>query len=136
MPTTFHIRARLPRKGGNQWRKSQAVRTAATLCGAPVTDYDAAWHHTAKAWHNQAGAEYAPCSQCVQLKAQQQPAPRRRVRVNIWGNWNGYEGRVRVQEFGTDEIGARQWVETGKTQWQLYGGQTTLKITPKQSTDA
>lgn len=37
----------------------------------------------------------------------------RRIRMNIWGNWNGYEGTRKVRSFGTDELGARDWLETG-----------------------
>jgi hypothetical protein len=37
----------------------------------------------------------------------------RKVKQNIWGNWCGYVGRNRVAEFGTDEIAAGYWIETG-----------------------
>jgi hypothetical protein len=37
----------------------------------------------------------------------------RKIKQNIWGNWNGYEGRNRVQQFGTDEIAAAYWSLTG-----------------------
>ena len=38
----------------------------------------------------------------------------RKIKQNIWGNWNGYEGRNRVQQFGTDEIAAAYWSLTGE----------------------
>jgi hypothetical protein len=38
----------------------------------------------------------------------------RKIKQNIWGNWNGYEGRNRVQQFGTDEISAAYWALTGE----------------------
>jgi hypothetical protein len=38
----------------------------------------------------------------------------RKIKQNIWGNWNGYEGRSRVQQFGTDEIAAAYWSLTGE----------------------
>jgi hypothetical protein len=39
---TVHIRARMPRKGGNSFYrdKTDYTRFAVTLCGAPVTDRD------------------------------------------------------------------------------------------------
>jgi hypothetical protein len=37
----------------------------------------------------------------------------RKIKQNIWGNWNGYEGRSRVQEFGTDDIASAYWLLTG-----------------------
>lgn len=35
---------------------------------------------------------------------------KRKIRQNIYGNWNGYEGRRRVKEFGLDKIEAEIWV--------------------------
>lgn len=35
---------------------------------------------------------------------------KRRIRQNIWGNWKGYEGTRRVEDFGTDEQEARLWL--------------------------
>lgn len=32
-----------------------------------------------------------------------------RVSQNIWGNWNGYFGRKKVAEFGTDSMDAGSW---------------------------
>ena len=37
----------------------------------------------------------------------------RKIKQNIWGNWNGYEGRRRVQEFGTSDIASAYWLLTG-----------------------
>lgn len=33
-----------------------------------------------------------------------------RIHQNVWGNWNGYAGRNRVREFGTDEAEAELWL--------------------------
>ena len=37
--------------------------------------------------------------------------PMRRIKENVWGNLNGYEGVRKVKEFGTDEIAAREWLQ-------------------------
>ena len=39
--------------------------------------------------------------------------PKRRVKKNIWGNYNGYEGTKKTQAFGTCEIAAAYWLITG-----------------------
>ena len=38
---------------------------------------------------------------------------KRRVRQNIWGNWCGYEGVRKTQEFGTNEVAAHYWLAHG-----------------------
>jgi hypothetical protein len=38
----------------------------------------------------------------------------RRIHQNIWGNWNGYKGRRKVVEFGTDAVAAGAWCRTGE----------------------
>lgn len=38
----------------------------------------------------------------------------RRVKQNVWGNWNGYIGRRKVIEFGPDDVRAGYWKITGK----------------------
>lgn len=38
----------------------------------------------------------------------------RRIRQNIWGNWNGYKGCRKVVEFGTDAVAAGAWHRTGE----------------------
>jgi hypothetical protein len=35
---------------------------------------------------------------------------RRKIWQNQWGNWNGYIGKRRVMQFGTNERDARQWL--------------------------
>jgi hypothetical protein len=45
---------------------------------------------------------------------------KRRIRVNAWGNWYGYEGRNRVKNFyntsyATQEQNAESWLAAGKT---------------------
>lgn len=39
---------------------------------------------------------------------------KRTTRKNIYGNWVGYVGRARVEEFGEDRTRAQEWVETGE----------------------
>ena len=39
---------------------------------------------------------------------------KRKIKQNIYGNWNGYVGRNRIQEFGTDSISAAYWFLTGE----------------------
>ena len=38
---------------------------------------------------------------------------KRRIHQNVWGNWNGYAGSRRVEDFGTDEMNARYWLQHG-----------------------
>lgn len=41
---------------------------------------------------------------------------KRTVRQNIYGNWVGYLGRTRAEEFGdhsSSESDAKEWAETG-----------------------
>ena len=38
------------------------------------------------------------------------PIMKRRIKQNIWGNWNGYEGTRRVMQFGTSERNAKHWL--------------------------
>lgn len=49
------------------------------------------------------------------------PASIKKIRQNIWGNWNGYIGRSKVIEFGTDEFRANEWlagtIEMRNTSW-------------------
>lgn len=42
---------------------------------------------------------------------------KRSIRKNIYGNWVGYVGRNRVEEFGEDERGAAYWLKTGDEDW-------------------
>jgi hypothetical protein len=35
---------------------------------------------------------------------------RRHIWKNQWGNWNGYLGKHRVEQFGLDEEAARSWL--------------------------
>lgn len=42
--------------------------------------------------------------------------PKRTIRRNIYGNWVGYVGRARVEEFGdhaNSESDANEWLTTG-----------------------
>lgn len=36
---------------------------------------------------------------------------KRTVKQNVWGNWKGYEGRRIVEDFGTDEMAAKEWAD-------------------------
>jgi hypothetical protein len=38
---------------------------------------------------------------------------KRKIKQNIYGNWCGYQGAKRSNEFGTDEIAAAYWLLTG-----------------------
>jgi hypothetical protein len=42
-----------------------------------------------------------------------------RIKQNLWGNWNGYQGTRKVIEFGTDQIAAKYWLleNTRDSQW-------------------
>jgi hypothetical protein len=37
----------------------------------------------------------------------------RKIKHNIWGNWNGYVGSKRTVQFGTDDVAAAYWLLTG-----------------------
>jgi hypothetical protein len=36
---------------------------------------------------------------------------KKRIKQNVWGNWNGYRGRHKVIAFGTDGQAATEWLE-------------------------
>jgi hypothetical protein len=38
----------------------------------------------------------------------------RKIKQNIYGNWVGYQGGKRVEQFGTQDIAAAYWLLTGK----------------------
>ena len=42
--------------------------------------------------------------------AVKQTTQKKRIRMNIWGNWNGYIGTRKVKEFGGDEFMAIDWL--------------------------
>ena len=47
---------------------------------------------------------------------------KRSIRKNIHGNWVGYIGRTRAEEFGDYETVARYWLETGEVDYfKAYG---------------
>lgn len=56
--------------------------------------------------------------------------PKRRIIMNVWGNWNGYEGTRKTQSFGMDERAAREWKETGKTPTKPQGPIVFKKFDP------
>lgn len=44
---------------------------------------------------------------------------KRTIKKNIYGNWVGYEGRARTEEFGdhaNSESDANEWLATGKVE--------------------
>jgi hypothetical protein len=47
--------------------------------------------------------------------------PKARIKQNIWGNWNAYLGRNKVQEFGSSEYDAKEWLRDQLTPRQTYG---------------
>ena len=62
----FHIRRRLPRKGGNQWYKVHVDnRVVSTYCGAVPTEGDAAPRGKAVSWTHPRLGECVPCAECV-----------------------------------------------------------------------
>ena len=44
---------------------------------------------------------------------------KRSIRQNIYGNWVGYVGRSRVEEFGEHRQVARYWLEKGEIDYNL-----------------
>ncbi len=36
---------------------------------------------------------------------------KQRIKLNVWGNWNGYKGNKKVIEFGCDERAANDWLK-------------------------
>ena len=58
---------------------------------------------------------------------------KRRIKQNIWGNWNGYEGARKVVEFGTNEQGAQEWF-AGLEEKEKALRAHIIKILPKTET--
>lgn len=75
MPKIFHIRAKLPRKGGNSFYKARESRVPKTLCGAPVTDHDVRFSWD---WRAMEIYDYICCQECIAVKestAKKSPCP-------------------------------------------------------------
>lgn len=72
----FHIRHRLPRRGGNQFYRDRSPRVARTLCGAPVTEFDAGWGDHAVDWVNSDGQAFSVCAECRRVRDALHPAKR------------------------------------------------------------
>jgi len=53
---------------------------------------------------------------------------KRRIRQNIWDNWQGYEGTRRVRSFGCSRSDAEEWLETGEVTRKIPDGPGALKI--------
>ena len=65
----FHIRRKLPRKGGNQWYKTRVDnRVVSTHCGEEPTEYDAAPRGKAEPWTHPKHGEMQPCSECLKQR--------------------------------------------------------------------
>lgn len=60
--TTPHIRQRLRPRGGNQFYRDRSERTAATMCGAEVTEVDFGFSPTRKTW------PATVCAACVEAR--------------------------------------------------------------------
>ncbi len=62
----FHIRHRLARRGGNSFYRDRSERTSTTFCGAPCTEWDAAWaeRKRVKEWTSERGGLMTPCQAC------------------------------------------------------------------------
>ena len=64
-PTIFHRRQRLRRRGGNQFYRDYSVRKTATVCGAPVTEFDCGWRDKAEDWTRPSdGRRFVYCPEC------------------------------------------------------------------------
>jgi hypothetical protein len=57
---------------------------------------------------------------CIEILRPLKPHPelkdprlkgKKRIRQNLWGNWNGYRGTKKVISFGTDGVAAKYWME-------------------------
>ena len=64
----FHIRRRMPRRGGNQYYLDRSNRPVFTYCGAPVTEYDDNWRSKAHPWKRRDGTEMVACVECVRVR--------------------------------------------------------------------
>ena len=60
---TFHIRAPMPRKGGNQFYRDKTHRVAKTLCGDSVTEHDIRFSERPLPF-----GMYVPCERCVDIR--------------------------------------------------------------------
>jgi hypothetical protein len=65
-----------------------------------------------------AGRGKLPCRlsriEKADIAAQMVKPGKRRAHLNLWGNWIGYSGASRVEDFGTDEHDALHWLITGE----------------------
>lgn len=66
---TYHIRQRLTPRGGNQFYKDRSDRKSETFCGAPCTEYDAAWADRKRAgeWVHAEKGLFDVCPACKDL---------------------------------------------------------------------
>lgn len=59
---------------------------------------------------------------------------KRRIRQNVWGNWNGYEGNCKVIEFGTGEFEANEWLQG--VEREPFTGPITMRKFDFESTES
>lgn len=61
----YHRRNPLRPRGGNQFYRDRSERAVSTVCGAPVTEYDAAHWQRGNDWVRQSdGQEFIACREC------------------------------------------------------------------------
>lgn len=62
---------------------------------------------------------------------------KRKIKLNVWGNWNGYVGTKKAVEFGSDEIAAGHWMLTGEYKNNAgYESDETIKAAKIAATEA
>ena len=68
--TPMHVRAPLPRRGGNSFYRDKRVFETRTLCGAPVTDRDVDHRYAGTKKFNAWRAKYPAtvCDACMQAR--------------------------------------------------------------------
>jgi hypothetical protein len=53
---------------------------------------------------------------------------KKRIYQNVWGNWNGYEGTRKTQDFGLDEVAAVAWF-LGVDELEVYRRMNVMRVT-------
>ena len=62
------------------------------------------WGNGSNVTHREEGNDIVPI---------QKSKAKRRVKMNVWGNYKGYLGTTQVEDFGLDDVAAGYWLETG-----------------------
>ena len=60
----YHLRRRLPRKGGSSFYRDTRPRVASTYCGALCTDIDGDYRSKAEPWMVAVNPVAVPCPDC------------------------------------------------------------------------